>query len=251
MYETNEGIRRSDLWVINKSPLHFRWAMDHEREETKALLFGRAAHSMILTPEDFAQCYEIAPEVDRRTKSGKTEYQEFLDYCEETGKEPISGEDAATIQKMYAAICRSNLASHLLFTGEHEKEFYWTDDMTGEPCKCKVDSITNYNGLPFVVDYKTTDSCEDGHFERAAKKYGYQFQAGMYCEGVFQNTLEEHRFAFVAQEKTEPYAVRVYFCDPEWVRRGYDKFRELIGIYHQCRESGNWYGYGQADLVEE
>lgn len=249
-YESNEGIRRSDLWLINKSPLHFRYAMDHEREETPALLFGRAAHSMILTPECFGLDYEIAPDVDRRTKAGKAEYQDFLDYCEECGKEPISAKDAEIIKKMHTAICQSEQAYKLLTTGEHEKEFYWTDDMTRERCKCKVDCITEYNGLPYVVDYKTTDSCEDGHFERTARKYGYQFQAGMYCEGVFQNTLEEHRFAFVAQEKTEPYAVRVYLCDPEWVHRGYDKFRELIGIYHRCKETGNWYGYEQADLVE-
>ena len=102
-------------------------------------------------------------------------------------------------------------------------------------------------GKPYIVDYKTTESCENGHFERSAQKYGYQFQAGMYCEGVFQNTFTEYGFAFVAQEKTPPYASRVYICDADYIKRGYDTFRELIGIYHDCKLSGKWYGYEGAD----
>ena len=74
----------------------------------------------------------------------------------------------------------------------------------------------------------------------------------MYTEGVFQNTFEQYRFAFVAQEKKPPYVVRVYICTPEFVQQGYDKFRELIGIYHQCKKTGNWYGYeGPENMVTE
>lgn len=248
-YEAAEGIRRSDLWVIHKSPYHFRYHMDHEKEQTKALIFGSAIHAFVLEPDTFKEKYAIAPCVDRRTKEGRASWADFLDLCSETGAEPITAEDMQTITEMADALKTNQLAVQLL-SGDHEQEFYWLDDLTREKCKCKVDCVTTWNGKPYIVDYKTTESCEDGHFERSAAKYGYQFQAGMYCEGVFQNTLEEHGFAFVAQEKTAPYAVRVYFCDPEWVKRGYDKFRELIGIYHQCKETGFWPGYETSEFVE-
>lgn len=248
-YEAAEGIRRSDLWVINKSPYHFKYHMEHEKDQTKSLLFGSAIHAFVLEPDTFPEKYAVAPIVDRRTKEGKASWADFLDLCSETGADPITAEDMQTIIDMDAALKTNQLAVQLL-SGDHEREFYWLDNLTGEKCKCKVDCVTTWNGKPYIVDYKTTDSCEDGHFERSARKYGYQFQAGMYCEGVFQNTLEEHGFAFVAQEKTAPYAVRVYFCDPEWVKRGYDKFRELIGIYHQCNETGLWPGYETSEFVE-
>ena len=32
-------------------------------------------------------------------------------------------------------------------------------------------------------------------------------------------------------------------ADEVFVRRGADLFRELIGIYHDCKKTGNWYGY--------
>ena len=255
-YDTAEGIRRSDLWVINKSPFHFKYYMDHKDEKsTKALTFGAAAHKWILEPNTFGLEFAIAPEVNRRTKDGKEEWATFETRCSEKNLSIITADELGTILNM-AAVLQENPFAWQLLRGEHEKEYYWTDDLTREKCKCKVDCITEYNGKPYIVDYKTTDSCEDGHFERSARKYGYQFQAGMYCEGVFQNELEEYGFAFVAQEKTAPYAVRVYLCDPEWIKRGYDKFRELIGIYHECNVSGNWYGYEGPDgipveLVEE
>ena len=247
-YETAEGIRRSDLWVINKSPLHFKYHMETERKTTKALIFGAAAHKWILEPDMFGTEFAVAPEVNRRTKDGRESWAGFEAFCSDRNLSIITAEEFDTIGSMAAALAENPFAWQLL-NGEHEQEFYWTDDLTGEKCKCKVDCLTEYNGKPCIVDYKTTDSCEDGHFERTARKYGYQFQAGMYCEGLFQNTLEEHGFIFIAQEKTEPYASRVYVCDPEWIKRGYDKYRELIGIYHRCKITGNWYGYEGPDGI--
>ena len=99
------------------------------------------------------------------------------------------------------------------------------------------------------MDYKTTTSCEDGAFERSCRKYGYKLQAGMYTEGVFNKLLNgDLGFAFVAQEKTPPYAVRVYFCDDGFIEEGTDLFRELIEIYHNCKESGEWPGYEDKEL---
>lgn len=248
-YREREGISKSQLFAITKSPLHFKHQLDNAKEDTKALLFGRAAHKYILEKEDFYDEFAIVPIVDRRTKEGKELYQQFL--SDNEGKDVISLEEFEIIKEMDAAIDKVPLARQLL-TGEHERSFFWTDADTGEQCKCRPDCLTEYQGEKYITDYKTTDSCADGHFERACKKYGYKLQAGMYTEGLFQNTFEQYGFAFVAQEKTAPYAVRVYICTPGFIDQGYDTFRELIGIYHDCKITGNWYGYeGPFDLVTE
>lgn len=248
-YREAEGISRSELFTISKTPLHFKYEQDNPKEDTKSLSFGRAAHKYILEKDDFFNDFAIEPVVDRRTKAGREEFYAFEESLGE--KESISMEDYQKILQMYDAI-QSNPVAVALLTGEHEKDFFWVDDLTGEKCKCRPDCLSQYEGKKYIVDYKTTDSCEDGHFERSCRKYGYKFQAGMYTEGVFQNTFEQYGFVFVAQEKTAPYAVRVYFCTPEFVAQGYDQFRQLIGIYHQCKTSGNWYGYeGPENLVTE
>ena len=50
-------------------------------------------------------------------------------------------------------------------------------------------------------------------------------------------------FVFVAQEKTAPYAVRVYICSDDFLEEGYNLFREAIGIYHECKVNNHYWGY--------
>lgn len=241
-YDLLPGIRRSDLWKIHRSPYHFRYEMDHTTKKTPALIFGAAAHKLILEADTFMDEYAVSPVVDRRTREGKAVWAEFVEKCKAEHLEVVSADDYLMIKDMNAAIDAHPIARRLL-SGRHEQIFTWTDTKTGERCKIRTDCLTEYRGRQIIVDYKTTDSCEDGAFERSCRKYGYKFQAGMYHEGVFQNTLEDRDFVFVVQEKNEPYAVRCYYCAPEFVKEGYDQFRELIGIYHDCKERDYWPGY--------
>ena len=247
-YDALPGIRRSDLWKINKTPLHFKWAMEHKEDtedKPKALLFGSAVHKYVLEREDFEKEYAVVPKFDRRTKQGKADYEAFIQDHE--GLEFIDEEDFQKIQGMAQAI-ESNPEAIMWLTGDHEEAFQWLDIHTGEACKVKTDVITEHNGKPYIVDYKTTDSCEDGHFERSCRKYGYDFQAGMYVEGVGYNTLEEYGFVFVAQEKTEPYAVRVYYATEEFIEQGKTKFHNLLQKYHNRKETDTWEGYESVEL---
>ena len=242
-YDLAEGLRRSDLWLIHKSPAHFKAAMDTpEQEASPSLIFGIAVHKYILEPDSFMDEYAIAPKVDKRTKAGKEAWNEFTEKCEQEDKEPLDEATFETIKLMAEAVKSNPLAVELL-TGEHETEWYWEDPVTGEKVKAKCDNITTYNNKKYIVDYKTTDSCEDGHFERSVKKYGYQFQAGFYTSGVNMKTGEEHGFAFVAQEKKAPFACRVYICSDEFVRQGQVQYHELLNRYHACKTSDNWWGY--------
>lgn len=244
-YDEIPAVRRSDLWELRKSPAHYLYAATHERETTSALAFGTAAHKYILEPDDFWNCYAIAPKVDRRTKAGKEEYTAFLE--QSAGKTIIAQEDFETIKQMDEAIMQNESAIRLLKTGQHEVPIEWTDPETGEECKCRPDCITG----DYIVDYKTTMSCEGNAFEYSCRKYGYKLQAAMYTEGVFNTTLESKKFAFVAQEKNPPYAVRVYFCDPGFVEEGMEMFRELIGLYHRCKETDEWPGYEDKEEDKE
>lgn len=245
-YNEIPAVRRSDLWELRKSPAHYLYAVTHPGEQTKALAFGSAAHKYILETDQFWNEYMLAPEVDRRTKDGKATWNQFL---QELGdKSSVSASDYATILAMDDAIRANPTAAALLKTGRHEVPIEWRDSETGEMCKCRPDCLTEYNGEKYIVDYKTTTSCEGGAFERSCRYYGYKLQAAMYAEGVFNETLEPHKFAFVAQEKDPPYAVRVYFCDQGFVDEGMEQFRQLIGVYHLCKTTGQWPGYEDKEL---
>lgn len=240
-YRQAEGISRSELnTILTKSPMHFLYESTHPKEDTPALSFGRATHKAILEPETFLDEFAVAPKVDRRTKEGKETYNKFIE--DNAGKEVITEEDFEILQDMKAVVDHDIHASMFL-NGVHEQSYFWTDEATGEKCKVRPDCIAEVDGKKYLVDYKTTDSCADGAFERSVRKYGYKFQAGMYREGYFQNTFEDVGFVFVAQEKTAPYAVRVYICSEEFLAEGYTQFREAIGTYHECKTKNHYWGY--------
>lgn len=245
-YDDIIAVRRSELWEMRKSPAHYRYAVDHPEEPTPALLFGTAAHKYILEPDKFWDEYVIPPKVDRRTKAGKEEWTEFLE--ESRGKTIINEEDMDKIMAMDSAIDQNPTASALLRSGEHEVPIEWMDTPTKLKCKCRPDVLTEYNGRKYIVDYKTTKSCAGNSFEWSCRDYGYKLQAGMYTLGVFHDRLEDYGFAFVAQEKKPPYAVRVYFCDPGFVDEGIDLFHELIGQLDECIKTGIWRGYEDREV---
>lgn len=242
-YDSAPGLRRSDLWKIHISPYHFKTAMDTpEGEPSAALTFGIAVHKLILEPNDFFNEYAIAPTVDKRTKAGKETWQNFLDMCASQGKEAIDENTYMKIQEMSAAVSKNQLATAML-NGPHEQEYYWTDPITGEALKCKCDAICQYDGKNYIVDYKTTDSCEDGHFESSVRKYGYQFQTGFYTEGLKECTGTDYGFAFIAQEKKPPYACRIYICSDAFIEKGKMVYHQLLGLYHKCALTDDWFGY--------
>ena len=65
----------------------------------------------------------------------------------------------------------------------------------------------------------------------------------MCCEGLKGTSGKIPLFVFFAIEKEPPYAVNILQADKLLLMRGYDLFREYIGIYHECKQTGNFYGY--------
>lgn len=239
-YRQSEGISRSELWRLRESPEKFKWFQEHPEPSTPALVFGAAVHKLLLEPDSFGAEFAVAPECDRRTKDGRDAYNAFLTASD--GKSIISLADYEKAAEMAQKALEAPFVKKLL-DGEREKPLFWVDDLTGEKCKCRLDVLTAVNDRLIIVDYKTTADASTDGFTRSVINYGYDFQAGMYCEGVEKVTGQKPLFVFIAQEKTAPYAINILQADDLMVQRGYDIFRELIGIYHECKQTGNWFGY--------
>lgn len=246
-YREHPAVSRSELWRISESPEKFKWYKEHPEQPTPALIFGQLFHSLALQPETVKDLFAIAPNVDRRTKVGKEAFATFE--AESTGKTIITADMVNIATDMVDSLFSNEFAKKLL-NGEKEKPFFWTDDITGEECKCRADCLTEIGDQLIIVDLKTAECAETEAFMRAAIKHGYDLQSAMYSEGVKKNTGKDPIFVFIAIEKKPPYAVNVLQADTLFLRRGGDIFRELIGIYHDCKQSDNWYGYlGKHNMI--
>lgn len=239
-YQQHPAIRRSELFMLTESPEKFKYYMEHPEPPTTALIFGQLFHTLVLQPELVEEQYAVMPNVDRRTKEGKAIYAEFEQTAAE--KTVVTADMWEQATAMREALLQNDFVQKLL-KGEKEKPFFWVDDLTGEACKCKVDCLSQIGDADVIVDLKTADNAETEAFTKAAIKYGYDLQAAMYSEGVKINTGKEPLFVFIVIEKKPPFAVNILQADKLLIRRGYDLFRELIGIYHDCKETGNWWGY--------
>lgn len=250
-YRASEGVSRSQLWRLKESPEKFKYAEEHPEEPTPALIFGQMVHKLVLEPDTFDDEFAVMPEVDRRTKEGKAIWSKFA--SGNGDKMLVRQADYETALAMKNALLQNDLVAKLL-SGKHEVPLFWTDELTGEKCKVRLDCFTPLSSGAIVIDYKSTNDASTESFMRSAVNYGYDFQAAMYSEGVKKVTGKDAVFYFIAQEKEPPYAFNVLAADDRFVKRGYDTFRELLGIYHECKVSGNWYGYmgieNQINLLE-
>ena len=239
-YREHPAISRSQLFKISESPEKFKYYQEHPEEHTQSLVFGQLFHSMALQPETVNELFAVSPNVDRRTKSGKEEFARFE--AEAENKTVVTADMYKQATEMCEALSRNEYVKKLL-KGEKEKPFFWVDAMTGEECKCRTDALTEVGENLIIVDLKSTENAETEAFMKSAIRYGYDLQSAMYSEGVKTNTGKEPLFVFIAIEKKPPYAINILQADKLLIRRGYDLFREYIGIYHDCKQTDNWYGY--------
>lgn len=239
-YRKHPAISRSELFKIRESPEKFKYYKDHPEEPTPSLIFGQLLHAMALQPETVSEQFIVAPDVDRRTKLGKEAFALFEANVE--GKTVVTTDMMKQAQEMCESLKQNEFVRKLL-KGEKEKPFFWVDDLTGEECKCRADVLTELGDYLIIVDLKSTENAETEAFMKSAVKYGYDFQSAMYKDGVEANTGKKVLFVFIAIEKKPPYAINILQADELFIRRGYDLFREYIGIYHDCKITNNWYGY--------
>lgn len=146
----------------------------------------------------------------------------------------------------------SHPAANALLTGEGvaEASVYWTDEATGELCRCRPD-YWRRDGV--LVDLKSTIDASPEGFAKSIANYRYHVQAPWYLEGAqaahdaghgLEGYARPRAFAFVAVEKSHPFAVGVYVLDPDSLEIGAKLMRENLDTLAECKRTGVWPGYG-------
>lgn len=248
-YDAIDAINMSKLKDIKKSPYHF-WANNlspnkQKTKETEALRFGTLCHKFVLEHENFYNDYVIAPKFDRRTKTGKADYEQFV--SQYPGKSFTDVEEIIIVTQMRAALMRKQ-AAMVLFREDavYEQAMLWND--AGVACKGKLDlyipPCEEYpNGI--IVDYKTCQNAKVEEFTKAAFNFGYHNSAAFYCKGFQQvfNTEGFPVFIFVAQEKEAPYETSFYVADDAMLNFGLQENAMMLEMYKKGLETKEWEGY--------
>jgi len=245
-YHGSQGISRSSLMKIKKSPYHYWYEYEsglYQRPEpTDALILGDVVHTIVLEPHLYDERYVISPKFDRRTTAGKADYAAFQESA--MGKVVLSPEIAAQAAGMAGAVNQNEIACSLLADSVVEESIFWTHE-TGLQCKVRPDSRCG----SVVVDLKTSKDAGFRGFQSSAFSFGYFVQAGMIHQGLKSIGVDMEKFVFIAVEKDLPYAVGIYVLDEEALDYGINQFNELMGMYAMCLDRNEWPGYGISALT--
>lgn len=244
-YHAGPGVSKSGLWTIHtKSPAHYRYG---EREQTSAFDFGEGCHLAILQPELFEDRVVRGPD-DRRGNKWK----DIAEVCAIDGKLLLTSGDYDAVMAIRDAV-HANAWINGIITGGRpviEASAYWTDEATGELCRCRPDLYRADLGI--VVDVKSTISAHPDAFARSVVNYGYHAQEAFYSDGwnaaLAAADLEGEPvqgFVFLAWEKKPPYAFAVYELPPSIVEDGRAIMRQALDTYAHCRQEDEWPGYAE------
>lgn len=133
--------------------------------------------------------------------------------------------------------------------GVAEASAYWTDETTGELCRCRPDWWLK-RGI--LVDLKSTEDASEEAFAKSVQKYRYHVQHPWYFDGMTaahdaghfpEGWARPRAFVFVVVEKSEPYAVAVYKLGFEDVEIGRSQARDNLDTLAECRRTDTWPGY--------
>lgn len=248
VYRADPGINISALKLMDRSPLHAKWARENPSADTPAKALGRAVHMGILDPEAFAARVVCAPGFSKRTTAGRAEWDAFL--VANAGKTILSLDEMVSCEAMVEAVAGHPLAAKALATpGWSEVAFFWVDPKTGLRCKGLMD---RYAPGKFGLEIKTTRSAVAEDFDRDIHRYGYHNQNAWYMNGILLACEQSGEAApkqadplFILVENAPPYGCAMRRLDPQASRIGELVNRAWLDRWAECVKTGVWPGYAE------
>jgi len=237
-YHGSEGVSKSGLDLIERSPAHYRYRV--AKAATRGMELGTAIHTALLEPERFASEYMLLKDVkDRRASEYKQAVKVYGSEC------TLTGPEADKVAGMQEAVYANPHARELLeVDGWRELSGFAIDPDTGILCRHRPDLLTA-SGV--MVDLKKTQDARADAFSRAVYNYRYHVQAAFYMDQYFWITGERvERFVFLAVEEEMPHGVKIYQLDDDAIAIGREAYRENLRTYASSEASNEWPCYDSA-----
>lgn len=236
-YLASAAVSESDLFYMSENtPMHLRYKKLHggETEESPAKRFGTFCHRALFEPETLEGSYHVKPdEMNFTTKDGKRWRDEHQD------RPIIKAEEERALVGMVKAIREHPAAARLLKNATFEQSLFVQD--AGFMRKCRPDVLPNAGNI--LPDLKTCASANPDEFSKAILNFGYYRKAAAYLDICKALGRPFQYFAFIAVEKTPPFACVVYTLDPLAVDFGRKLYRKDLQVYRNCVAENRWPGY--------
>ena len=225
-YASIPAYRSHDLTTVIRCP--YKWKHELPMKESPALIEGRLQHTLFLEIDKFDDEFVIEPNVDRRTKAGKEEYEDF--------KASI-GDRSPVKQDMYDVCMERRSIVEEYVPRETDKVeltlcFHWRS----HPFKARMDWYDGEN----VWDLKTARDASPRGFKSAINNFNYHMQAALYLDAAKALGMTANQFMFLAQEKAHPYPFAVYTLSEEAIDYGIARNEQALKTIIDCNDRDDY-----------
>lgn len=204
-YDTLQGWRWTQIKLLDKSPLHLRWYLDHPeaRRTSSELRLLRAVHAKVLERHTFNEAWGVYN--GRQYGKAWESWQE-----EHPGKEALTAEQLEEVEAIAKAVLDHPEAQELLSEGHGEVTLCWVDQETGLQCKGRLDWLRP----GWVLDMKTTTT-ESRLFGQLVATHLWHGQAAHYLSGLEHHGWDRRDItaAYIAVERKPPHDVALFEAD--------------------------------------
>lgn len=247
-YHKSKRMSVSKIKCLANDPVEFRMRYVDDpptlgQTSSDALVYGSALHCLFLEPHLFDQDFAVAPKMDRRTKAGKEEHEQFMSQL--NGRTMIDmdtyGEVIEAVQQLRA---HSWISTMMGATTQEWIERAIEFELHGIEFQCKPDVVIPAAKL--ILDLKTVSDARPHKFRYQVSDFGYHIQAATYQQAIYHLTGEWYRFVFIAIETQTPstagmpFKIALYELDHASIERGRIEMSSLIEDYIERKKSGDW-----------
>jgi exodeoxyribonuclease VIII len=242
----------SSTWLkkVQKTPFHLRSYLDSPPSvPSPALIMGQAVDTLVFEPELWDKEFIIAPEINRRTKAGREEWESLIDGCSKSNRTLISNADHFEALQTAKAIRTNPVMVDILSSGKTQQTFIWRDPATELLCKCRSDWYDEKTKT--IYDLKTALDGSPEAFSKAIANFGYHIQAAFYSDGIRACGKPVERFVFCVMEKpndrdgtkASPELMSFYELNVEDIQAGQDSYSSGLAAINFCIMTNDWSGY--------
>lgn len=246
-YHDHPAISASKLKkIITGTPLDY-WAAYEDPQRTpvlptEAMQQGSLVDALLTQPKRFDDLYEVAPNVDRRTKAGKEQWKESQLKARARGAQVVSAPWVFNAKSIANTLKTSPQVEDYL-DGDGQHPHYWHDSEFDIDCRYLPDIENPETGL--LCDLKKTKCASPRQFQAQAYSLGYDIQLAHYAEGFkdkhgsYPKTL-----AFIAYEWNWPFNHSVLVASESFIEMGRRRREEAICLIKECRGLNEWPSHG-------
>lgn len=184
------------------TPLHLQAEREND-EDTTAFRVGRALHCLVLTPNVYDASFVVAPDIDKRTKAGKEEWEKFKELAD--GRTVLTKDEGYLVDEMRGGIMSHEAARQLIAACGEDVELTLRGEMFGIPAKARLDGWIESTGT--IIDIKTHGGlASPQEFAKSSWHFGYWTQFAFYREFMRLAGKEVNSVVLIVVEKNPPHA---------------------------------------------